>query len=183
MVVELIKEILKDQKTWPLNDLLAIDNEGSHAEQCKTSCYKCIQRYGNRRYHGLLDWRLGMSYLRAMIDSSYTCGLSKPDEQFPEIAGWRERAHELAKAVAEMRPGTVTYRRLSASGLPCLVLKDLDGREVAHAAIVHPLWRTDLAAASQLLGPDLIEKMTFLDTFNLERRPLSELAKIESGSH
>lgn len=182
MVVDLIKEILKDQSSWPLNDLLAIDNEGSHAEQCRTSCYKCIQRYGNRRYHGLLDWRLGMSYLRAMIDSSYTCGLSKADHQCPEIAGWYERAHELAKAVAEMRSGTVTYKRLATSGLPCLVLKNLEGREVAHAAIVHPLWSTDPEAVSKLMGPDLDEKVTFLDTFNLERRPLSELAKIESGS-
>jgi DEAD/DEAH box helicase/Helicase conserved C-terminal domain len=182
MVVDLIKEILNDQKSWPLNDLLTIDNEGSHAEQCKTSCYKCIQRYGNRRYHGLLDWRLGMSYLRAMIDSSYTCGLNKADDRFPEVAGWWERAHELAKAVAEMRPGTVTYRRLAASGLPSLVLKDLEGREVAHAAIVHPLWETDPKIVSKLMGPDLNEKMTFLDTFNLERRPLSVLAKIESGS-
>jgi hypothetical protein len=181
MVVDLIKEVLNDQSSWPLNGLLAIDNEGSHAEQCRTSCYKCIQRYGNRRYHGLLDWRLGMSYLRAMIDSSYTCGLSKEDDRFPEIAGWWEHAHELAKAVAEMRPGTVTYRRLAASGLPSLVLKDLDGREVAHAAIVHPLWSTDPAIVSKLMGKDFDERGTFLDTFNLERRPLSELAKIESG--
>jgi len=48
-VVHLLERILRDTATWPLVDLLAVDDEGSHAARCQTSCYKCIQRYGNRR--------------------------------------------------------------------------------------------------------------------------------------
>lgn len=183
MIIELIKKILNDSDSWPLNDLMMVDEEGAHAEQCRTSCYKCIQRYGNRRYHGLLDWRLGLSYLRSMIEPTYACGLEVADQKYPEVVGWGERAHELAKAVADMRPGTIAYKKLGGSSLPCLVLRDLEGREVATAAVIHPLWKTDLNFAEKLLGSDLTEQMTFVDTFNLERRPLRELARIESSSH
>jgi hypothetical protein len=90
-VIEIIDSILCDTQTWPLQDFLGIDPDGDHARQCQTSCYRCIQRYGNRRYHGLLDWRLGLSYLRAMASPTYSCCLDDGDLVLPEISGWRER--------------------------------------------------------------------------------------------
>lgn len=36
------------------------------------ACYRCLHRYGNQAYHGLLDWRLGLDAIALLLDSSYT---------------------------------------------------------------------------------------------------------------
>jgi hypothetical protein len=61
-IARLMSSILNDGHAWPLKDFLAPEHETT----CSTSCYMCIQQYQNRRYHPLLDWRLGLTYLRAM---------------------------------------------------------------------------------------------------------------------
>jgi len=33
---------------------------------CPNSCYRCLRSYRNQRWHGLLDWRLALPYLRAL---------------------------------------------------------------------------------------------------------------------
>lgn len=177
-IVELIYEIVDDKSAWPLLDFLGIRKEGTHADQCKTSCYRCIQRYGNRRYHGLLDWRLGLAYLRAMVTPGYACGLGPNEQDLPEIAGWREYAHGLAESVAAMRPGTLVYERLPASGLPCLIERTHEGTEIFRAAVIHPLWRRDIPAVQNLLGADWQQGISCVDTFSLERRPLRELTRL-----
>ncbi|HYG91822.1 MAG TPA: DEAD/DEAH box helicase [Azospirillum sp.] len=178
-IVELVHTILRDDQAWPLQDFLGADSEGAHVDRCRTSCYRCVQRYGNRRYHGLLDWRLGLSYLRAMVTPGYACGLAPGDANLPEIEGWGERAHELAETIADMRRGTLAYVPLRHSRLPCLIERDLDGAEIARTVVVHPLWRTAPDVMSQLLGPDWSANLQFIDTFNLERRPLRALAALK----
>src|SRR5260221_4633081 len=42
-----------------------------HPAKCARSCYRCLQRYNNRGYHGLLDWRLGLSFLRCLLDGQW----------------------------------------------------------------------------------------------------------------
>jgi len=177
-IVEMIHSMLSNHDAWPLLDFLHVDSEGAHSERCQTSCYLCIQRYGNRRYHGLLDWRLGLAYLRAMTTPGYACGLSQNEEALPEVEGWRKRAHALARTVSEMRRGTLTYAQLEYSGLPCLIEKNLVGAEVARTVVIHPLWRTEANFMSQLLGQDWSASVRFVDTFNLERRPLRALAEL-----
>jgi hypothetical protein len=165
-IVHLIHEILADGSKWPLADFLRQDEEGDHAARCQTSCYRCIQRYGNRSYHGLLDWRLGLAYLRALIVPDYTVGLDVKDRDLPETAGWHDRASALADAVAGMRPGALVAELHKHSGLPSLRERREGGNIIL---IVNPLWRTD-----GRFGPDLSGGTTvrFVDTFNLERRPL-----------
>jgi hypothetical protein len=53
----LIEEILTAHDKWPLLDFVAEE----HESKCSTSCYMCVQQYQNRRYHRLLDWRLGLA--------------------------------------------------------------------------------------------------------------------------
>ena len=38
----------------------------SHKTNCDSSCYDCLRNYRNMSYHGLLDWRLGISLFRAL---------------------------------------------------------------------------------------------------------------------
>ncbi|WP_448208761.1 hypothetical protein [Azospirillum sp. sgz302134] len=170
-IVHLIRSIVDDHETWPLVDFLAIDDEGEHAARCQTSCYRCIQRYGNRPYHGLLDWRLGLAYLRAMVMPGYTCGLATDDMRFPEITGWREHAVVLAETAARMRPGILTADIHAASGLPCLIERGKD-RPDATIIVIHPLWLREGNAGLALAGG---EQVRFIDTFELERRPLRAL--------
>ncbi|HCH0515028.1 TPA: DEAD/DEAH box helicase [Pseudomonas aeruginosa] len=174
-IVHLIREMLADRAIWPLIEFLSVDEDGDHAARCQTSCYRCIQRYGNRSYHGLLDWRLGLTYLRALVTPGYTAGLDAKDQMFPETTGWSQRALALAEAVAGMRPDSLSVEVHGPSNLPVLREKHKGGDTFL---IVHPLWRVDGDFGKSLSDG---AEVKFLDTFNLERRPLRaiELAKID----
>ena len=176
-IVHLMRSIVQDLHKWPLIDFLANNQEGEHAKCCQASCYRCIQRYGNRRYHGLLDWRLGLSYLRAMVTPGYSCGLTSDEADLPEIAGWRDRATQLAELSARMRPGALTAGTHEASGLPCLREQGRTGPE-ATTVVIHPLWARDGAAGLAVAGG---ERVRFIDTFELERRPLRALENARKG--
>lgn len=176
-ISEIVDAILSRTDQWPLADFLASYGDGgSHQGQCKTSCYRCIQRFSNRAYHGLLDWRLGLSYLRALTDPEYACGLNLGEDKLPELAGWRERSHTLAEEIVSMRPRSLSHERLSHSGLPCIV--ERSNGEAWHYIVLHPLWRKDQETLSGILGPDFVQGMLAVDTYNLERRPLQELARL-----
>ncbi|MFP1798968.1 DEAD/DEAH box helicase [Lonsdalea quercina] len=178
LIVTLLHEILEDKRAWPMVDFLKKD----HPSQCQTACYKCIQRYGNRRYHGLLDWRLGMAYLRSMVTPEFACGLNTSDWEQPEMKEWRERAFELAEDVEALRPGTIQL--LKEYSLPVLIEKQ-DGKELWRAAVMHPLWqwrdfeRDALIAFFGLTSGE--SPLRFIDTFELERRPLRALANLKQS--
>ncbi|WP_039756650.1 hypothetical protein, partial [Chromobacterium haemolyticum] len=160
-ILDILDDILENHDKWPLVDFLKVSAEDDHAAQCHTSCYRCIQRFGNRRYHGLLDWRLGLAYLRSMSTQHYACGLEAQDVRYPEISGWRERAEWLAENVAQMRPGTLTPDRLQHSGLPYLIER-VGGRETRYV-IVHPLWSLESSVLSDVLGSDWSPELRFVD--------------------
>lgn len=176
LIVTLLNEILEDKCVWPMVDFLKKD----HPAQCQTACYKCIQRYGNRRYHGLLDWRLGMAYLRAMVIPEFACGLNDDDWSHPEMIGWRDRAFELAEDVAALRPETIKLSK----EYPLPVLTEIqDGKELWCAVVTHPLWKwrePERNAWIDSIGlADRRLSLKFIDTFELERRPLRALASLK----
>jgi hypothetical protein len=176
-IAEIVDAILSGHDEWPLKDFLATYVDGGcHAAQCKTSCYRCVQRFSNRAYHGLLDWRLGLSYLRALTDPTYGCGLNSGEDELPELAGWRERALSLAQDVAYMRPSALSYTTLPYSGLPCIT--ESAGGQTWSCVVLHPLWRKDSETLAGILGPDYVPGMLAVDTYNLERRPLRVLADL-----
>ena len=133
-----------------------------HRSSCDSACYDCLKVYRNMTYHGLLDWRLGLSYLRMLHDPQYSCGL---DGQFttPELYGWLDFATKLSGNFASQ----FGYQHQTWGGLP--------GFEtgIMRVLIVHPLWDTDnprriLAEAVAAAGGVSVH---YLDTFNLLRRP------------
>lgn len=176
-ILHMIGEVLEDASAWPMNVLL----EEAHRSNCHTSCYRCVQQYGNRRAHSLLDWRMGIAYLRAMVRPDYACGV---DGRFaePELTDWLDRAHDLASAVAAMRPGSLRVESAGRIKLPCIVEEARD--QTARLVVVHPLWRTDPGAVQRLLGSDAQPSDQCVDTFELERRPLKalELAKVREAA-
>ncbi|MHC2676960.1 Lhr-like helicase [Bradyrhizobium diazoefficiens] len=170
-IARLIEEILTTYDKWPLLDF--VDEE--HESKCSTSCYMCIQQYQNRRYHPLLDWRLGLAYLRSMIDPSFQCGLDGDFDSFPELKGWLGKAHALAEEVASMRPRFWRTERVGSMGLPCLVETDGQQRVSRKLVVIHPLWRADGALLNDLGASNQGARTIPIDTFDLERRPLRAL--------
>jgi hypothetical protein len=174
-IARLIDEILTERDEWPLTDFM----NAEHEAQCSTSCYMCIQQYQNRRYHPLLDWRLGLAYLRAMTTPAFQCGLDGDFESYPELKGWLGKARALTDAVASMRPKFWRAERAGAMGLPCLVETDGQQRVVRRLVVIHPLWRADQTLLNRL-GVAVPNTRTLpIDTFDLERRPLRALEMVE----
>jgi hypothetical protein len=174
-VAKLIEEILTARDEWPLVDFM----EADHEAQCSTSCYMCIQQYQNRRYHPLLDWRLGLAYLRSMTDPAFQCGLDGDFDSYPELKGWLGKAQALAEAVASMRPKFWRAERVGTMRLPCLVETDGQQRVVRRLVVIHPLWRADQTLLSRLGVAAPGVRTLPIDTFDLERRPLRALEIVE----
>jgi len=134
-----------------------------HAQACRAACYDCLCLYRNMSYHGLLDWRLGMSLLRVLSDPTHLCGVNG-DFGAPELAGWLEFVGPLRDAFCE------SFR----SCIPA-EFGPLHGWTVADRKVIlaHPLWSTTrpsglLAQALATLGQD--DEVRMVDAFNLHRR-------------
>lgn len=132
---------------------------------CDSSCYDCLRQYRNMAFHGLLDWRLGLSLLRALHSNDFAAGL---DGSFstPDLANWPR----LAENRRDNFCAAFGLERAEFGPLPGIVTGDL------RILVVHPLWDTfsphgllaeALAEAESGLG---FERIAYLDTFNLLRR-------------
>lgn len=135
-----------------------------HRDKCDSSCYDCLQQYRNMNYHGLLDWRLGISMLRVLANSNFSCGL---DGNFatPELEKWLETATNLRDTFCS------SFNSCSPQEFDKLSGFDIGSKSII---IVHPLWKLDnpiglLADAIATVDPT--REIKYLDTFNLLRRP------------
>jgi len=139
-----------------------IIHKPEHSGDCDHACYDCLKVYRNMTYHGLLDWRLGLSYLKILLDSNYKAGL---DNNFgsTELNGWIEDAVKRCDDfIAYFRYAPQMWGRLPGF--------TAGGRKYI---VVHPLWDTDsptgiLQESVRAAGGNIAG---FMDTFNLLRRP------------
>jgi DEAD/DEAH box helicase domain-containing protein len=138
----------------------------AHNNNCETSCYVCLKVYKNMIYHGLLDWRLGISYLRLLSNPKYLCGLDN-NFNLPELMEWKQTAIRL-------RNNFITRFDDGSSRFTPINLGQLSGIKVGNKIIiiVHPFWDLEnpegiLAEAVSAAGQSQI---VYLDTFNLLRR-------------
>jgi hypothetical protein len=134
-----------------------------HAQACRAACYDCLCLYRNMSYHGLLDWRLGMSLLRVLSDPAHLCGVNG-DFGAPELAGWLEFAGTLRNTFCE------SFRSCVPAEFGPLHGWTVGGRSII---LSHPLWSTTrpdglLAEALATLGQD--DAVRVVDAFNLHRR-------------
>ena len=169
-LARLIASILSESAEYPLAAFLLKSHVG-----CNTSCYRCLRRYGNQPYHGLLDWQLGLSFLRSMVDPAYRAGLVQGEfESCIEIQGWPTVAQRVANQMAERFSGQVRMF----GQIPAFRFPYRKNVMTPWVLVRHPLWdwshesdpeqKTILAAAWEAAlvdGPPLC-----WDTFNLDRR-------------
>jgi DEAD/DEAH box helicase domain-containing protein len=172
-ILWMMQSMIEDKGGDPLARLLAPEHE-----HCEMACYRCLLRYGNQQFHGLLDWRLGLSYLRTMLDPNFVCGLDG-DFSHPGVSGWPAMAQRLAD---EMEQRFDAESKLFADGLvPGFRLQRNDEKPSPWVLVAHPLWDWDreedivadtILATAEDEALELGEGVDCWDTFNLSRRPV-----------
>lgn len=177
LAVRLVRSIVSDEHESPLSRLLA----PGHARDCDQACYRCLQRYGNQAYHGLLDWRLGLAYLQSILDPAYACGL----EGFggdPATDDWLSLAERYATDLVAF-DGVGEVRHFN--GLVGFRVRP-EGR---WALVVHPLWNVSEDSLPPVVDVALNEveavgeagTWEVVNTFDLARGSL-EVRKKLNGS-
>ncbi|MEG3939794.1 DEAD/DEAH box helicase [Microcoleus sp. S36b_A3] len=160
------EEILLDKILDSKNSFAEAIISPKHRQKCDFSCYDCLQQYRNMNYHGLLDWRLGLSLLRGLASSDFRCGL---DGNFstPDLEDWVLKATALRDTFC----ASFSCSAQQFGPLPGLIVGDIS------VIIIHPLWNIDCRqgllneakkAAATVAEAD---RILYLDTFNLLRRP------------
>jgi DEAD/DEAH box helicase domain-containing protein len=162
LVAELVSSIVSDQDQYPLSELL----QQNHPEECDQACYRCLQRYSNQSYHGLLDWRLGLAFLQLLDDPQWQCGLDG-DFGSSSLRDWSVLARRYVDDLARFSP----VEQREAAGL---IAFRIDGVQ-DWAVVVHPLWDTNALEGVVGRAVDELEHSTgrvpvFVDTFELARR-------------
>lgn len=174
MVARLVESLVND----PHDRLVRPFFNASHVQTCARSCYRCMQRYNNRGWHGLLDWRLGLGFLRALLEPNWRAGLDGRWSDFRELADWPRLAAEAAEEVRRLDPENRTIEQHGPLGLPVLI-RPYGGRREAFV-IVHPFWRLDEAAIvahplRETIDEIRADHVFFVDTFDIARRPVKAI--------
>jgi len=189
---KIIGSVLTDDSAYPRRIFM----EKDHAETCHTSCYRCLRRYGNQPYHGLLDWRLGLAFLRALVDPAYDAGLTAAGTVGPDWSAWKVRAEHLAMRMAE-RFGVGEQSdnfMVFGSGVPGFRIAVGRGKSSPWTLVRHPLWAWDENGPAEVVDSRLAEAYEEArgltrtadcwDSFNLERRQVfvRERIRMRHGS-
>ena len=87
--------------------------------------------------------RLGLAYLRAMVDPRYECGIYGHFE----LRDWSATAKEFALQTKTFIPGNTVS---SVKGRPDIPVFSLDERQSRCGVVVHPLW--DARRLFEMLG-------------------------------
>lgn len=152
--------------------------QAKHADECVQSCYICLQRYGNRQYHGLWDWRLGLGFLRGMVDDGFRCGLDGKWNSYRETSDWPRLASRIRDELCRLSPDRRKPKEFGDQGLPGLV-EEAQGQSTSYV-MVHPLWSTDPQSLWTRFFKSVAKSAGgrmpyFIDTFDANRRPVAAL--------
>lgn len=171
-IFRIIRSILRDSGAYPLLDF----DTPEHRGECDQSCYRCLNRFGNQPYHGLLDWRLGLDMLSLLLDDTFSGGLDG-DFSGPGLRDWPELSERYAKEVSELA-GTST--RLEIGSVWVGLIHE---SEDLWAALVHPLWDWEevLDELDELRTFSTSHRVVPLSTFDAARRPAHSVERIRSG--
>jgi DEAD/DEAH box helicase domain-containing protein len=172
LISSLISSALADLNEYPLNEFL----RGDHENTCEQGCYRCMLRYRNQPYHGLLDWRLGLSYLHALADAEYGCGLDG-EFQSPALRAWPALVEKDVWRLERQ------FARMQSRNLGSLWAVRFDGSP-KWAIVAHPLWSPTHPSGSLIDAIDDLggDPFVIVDSFNLARRPVTIRRAILEGT-
>ena len=134
-----------------------------HKQKCDSKCPVCLQNFRNMSYHGLLNWRLGISFIQILKNPAWNCGLDG-NFNFPDLENWLTRTTELTAAFCT--DFGLNYEKFGElpgfryDGMP-FILK-------------HPLWRDDSNIPNNILSSakaNAGENVKMVDSFNIDSRP------------
>lgn len=169
LVVELARSMLNN----PNDMLVSSFFDQTHREECGRACYRCLQRYDNRGYHGLLDWRLGLSFLRCLMEPQHRAGLNGDFERSPELRDWPQLAEQAAHDIQRLNPAKREIQMLGPLNLPVV----LDNEDAF--VVVHPFWDVQHSLSEEILKTmEAVNgrlSVKFIDTFEASRRLMSAL--------
>ena len=176
-IKEIIKKIFKKIQHPEKSAFIESLFDESHTSECDTSCHHCLKAYRNIRYHGLLDWRLGISLLKTLINADYKCGADN-DFSSPELKNWKKIATEERDNF--FNNFLSSFDKKEYGSLPGLS----NGKKTI--IIRHPFWNKKsnkglIAVAKQSL--EKTNEIYWIDNFNLMRRPGFVYKSIESEKH
>jgi DEAD/DEAH box helicase domain-containing protein len=162
LVATLLRSVVQDEGCYPLDQFL----RNEHARTCEQACYGCLLRYRNQPYHGVLDWRLGLAFLLALAEPTYSCGLNGTFDD-RALADWTALVDRDVWRLRRQFSDAET-RRIG----PVWAVRF---RRSCWAVIAHPLWDPIdpigvLRDACVGLGG---EPFVIVDSFNLARRPVT----------
>jgi hypothetical protein len=151
-----------------------------HQSNCQDSCYTCLKTYENQYFHGLLDWRLALTYLRAFVQPDWMCGLDG-DFSWGPLRDWPDQAERAARLSLQLWGGSDgdLIRSEQTQGLKLVAFRMPMGAGPFRPWVMvrHPLWRWGLdegplaAFAAELRDANPDASVLCWDTFNLTRRP------------
>jgi hypothetical protein len=122
------------------------------------------------QYHGLLDWRLGISLFRIMVDPNYKVA-TDGNFDYPELKGWTDLAKTLLESLNKGFFSGKYQIEVSDNGIPYLYKEN---EKTIFA--VHPFWNYEKGceslnkAISQVDKDWTVKDVFTIDTFNLLRR-------------
>jgi DEAD/DEAH box helicase domain-containing protein len=160
------------------NSYLGKIHSQTHQGKCDDACYDCLKVFRNMNYHSLLDWRLGLSMLRVMNDSTFVCG-ADGNFNFIELQNWLDFSKQLRDSFFfSFYSNSNTAVRTEVNGLPII---KMGNRQRNVVMIIHPFWNMRNFTEANWLAEIYNEikehtesnggKISIIDTFNLHRRP------------
>ena len=155
-------------------DLLSKENQ----ENCDVADYTNLLNYRNKRFHPLLNWRLGVSYLRILRGKEDEIEkVINADSSLPEFAAFYGKDTWLEGVGAQLEEFKEDYN-INSELITDVVLPFLQCEAPFENKIIipyHPLWNKESLRNNPLIKKILDEldneEIIFIDSFNLANRP------------
>ena len=147
---------------------------GPHAEECDTSCNRCLRDFYNLPYHGVLDWRLALDMARLSLDPHAILDLKFPWNA--QNNPWQSLCHGRNAPVAVLLENLGYRESIELNGL--LVYSHGSLNRVG--IVRHPLWTDEhpVYSAARLEAEETFRgcNVGALNPFEVIRHPAGVLA-------
>ncbi|MEV4633548.1 DEAD/DEAH box helicase [Rhodococcus coprophilus] len=148
--------------------------EDGHAEECSSSCYRCLRDYGNMAFHAFLDWRLARDLLAVLENRSLA-----PDVELERrlIEKWSEAYN--ATPIVDLRSGVAAavWEGSPAGKVGLIARHPLEAAESGEDGVMSARLAQAIAELESRLGGGAA--VVVVDSFVLDRDPAAVVALTE----